>query len=249
MNIMLAIVAVASLAIGQVATGIFVALLVTFNVVMGSRQELKARASVEALAQLQVPHARVRRDGRVEAVESIDLVPGDVVLLEAGDVVPADGRVVVSATLEVQEAALTGESAPVAKDAATLPEGDVALGDRTNIVFQNTQVTRGTASFVVTDTGQATQMGHIADMVDRDQARAVTAAARARRHDQDLRAARVDRGRDHRHRRHRARPGHARRSSCCASRPRSRRSRSACRRSCRRCCRRARSISPSPRRS
>jgi Ca2+-transporting ATPase len=92
-------------------------------------------------------------------------VPGDVVLLEAGDVVPADGRIVSSATLEVQEAALTGESAPVAKDAGALPEGDVALGDRTNMVFQNTQITRGTATFVVTDTGQATQMGHIADMV------------------------------------------------------------------------------------
>ena len=173
MNIMLAIVAVASLAIGQVATGIFVALLVTFNVVMGSRQELKARASVDALAQLQVPHARVRRAGRVEAVESVDLVPGDIVLLEAGDVVPADGRVVVSATLEVQESALTGESAPVAKDATTLPEGDVALGDRTNVVFQNTQVTRGTATFVVTDTGQATQMGRIADMVTATAARAL----------------------------------------------------------------------------
>jgi len=165
MNIMLIIVAVASLAIGQVATGIFVALLVTFNVVMGSRQELKARASVDALAQLQVPHARVRRAGRVEAVESVELVPGDIVLLEAGDVVPADGRILSSATLEVQEAALTGESAPVAKGTATLPEGEIALGDRTNLVFQNTQVTRGTASFVVTATGQATQMGRIADMV------------------------------------------------------------------------------------
>src|SRR6478735_2144527 len=125
MNIMLAIVAVASLAIGQIATGIFVALLVTFNIVMGSRQELKALSSVEALAQLQVPHARVRRAGRVEAIESVDLVPGDIVLLEAGDVVPADGRVLVSATLEVQEAALTGESAPVPKNSATLPEGDI----------------------------------------------------------------------------------------------------------------------------
>jgi len=169
MNIMLVIVAVASLAIGQVATGIFVALLVTFNVVMGSRQELKARASVDALAQLQVPRARVRRGGRVEVVEAVDLVPGDVVLLEAGDVVPADGRVLVSATLEVQEAALTGESAPVAKSAATLPDGDVALGDRTNMVFQNTQVTRGTTEIVVTDTGQATQMGRIADMVNATQ--------------------------------------------------------------------------------
>jgi Ca2+-transporting ATPase len=101
----------------------------------------------------------------VEAVESVELVPGDIVLLEAGDVVPADGRILASATLEVQEAALTGESAPVAKGTATLAEGEVALGDRTNIVFQNTQVTRGTASFVVTATGQATQMGRIADMV------------------------------------------------------------------------------------
>src|SRR3954469_8575627 len=165
MNIMLVIVAIASLAIGQVATGIFVALLVTFNLVMGSRQELKARASVDALAQLQVPHARVRRESRVEQIEAVQLVPGDIVLLEAGEIVPADGRVIVSATLEVQEAALTGESAPVSKDAGTLPAGDVALGARTNMVFQNTQVTRGTTTVVVTATGQATQMGHIADMV------------------------------------------------------------------------------------
>ena len=95
----------------------------------------------------------------------MDLVPGDIVLLEGGDVVPADGRILASATLEVQEAALTGESAPVPKGTAALPEGDVALGDRTNMVFQNTQVTRGTASLVVTATGQATQMGRIADMV------------------------------------------------------------------------------------
>ncbi len=98
MNIMLLIVAVASFVVGQVPTGIFVLGLVTFNVVMGSAQELKARASVEALAQLQVPHARVRRDGAVEEVESTKLVPGDIALLEAGDVVPADGRIVTSAT-------------------------------------------------------------------------------------------------------------------------------------------------------
>ncbi len=165
MNIMLLIVAVASFAIGQIATALVVTGLVTFNVVMGSQQELKARASVEALAQLQVPRARVRRSGRVEEVESTNLVPGDVVLVEAGDVVPADGRIVSSASLEVQEAALTGESAPVAKDRTTLPDGDVALGDRTDMVFQNTQVTRGSATFVVTDTGQTTEMGRIANMV------------------------------------------------------------------------------------
>ena len=165
MNIMLLIVGAASLAIGQVATAVVVLGLVTFNVVMGTNQELKARASVEALAQLQVPRARVRRSGQVEEIDSTKLVPGDVVLLEAGDVVPADGRILSSASLEVQEAALTGESAPVSKDRTTLPEGEVALGDRTNLVFQNTQITRGTTTFVVTATGQATQMGQIADMV------------------------------------------------------------------------------------
>ena len=175
---------------------------------MGTSQELKARASVEALAQLQVPHARVRRSGRVEEVESTELVPGDVVLLEAGDVVPADGRILTSATLEVQEAALTGESAPVAKDRTTLPEGEIALGDRTNLVFQNTQVTRGSATVVVTATGAGDPDGPHRRHGHGDQAHAVAAAARARRHDQDLRPARLVGGRGHRHRRHRARPGH-----------------------------------------
>jgi Ca2+-transporting ATPase len=165
MNIMLLIVVVASFAIVQIATAVVVLGLVVFNVVMGTSQELKARASVKALAQLQVPHARVRRSGQVEQIESTKLVPGDIVLLEAGDIVPADGRIESSATLEVQEAALTGESAPIAKDAGTLPGGEVALGDRTNLVFQNTQVTRGTTAIVVTATGSATEMGKIADMV------------------------------------------------------------------------------------
>jgi Ca2+-transporting ATPase len=165
MNIMLLIVAVASFTIGQIPTGVFVLGLVTFNVVMASAQELKARASVEALAHLQVPHARVRRGAAVEEVESTGLVPGDIVLLEAGDVVPADGRIATSATLELQEAALTGESAPVAKDGTSVLDADTGLGDRTNLVFQNTQVTRGTATVVVTATGSATEMGRIADMV------------------------------------------------------------------------------------
>jgi P-type Ca2+ transporter type 2C len=165
MNIMLLLVCAASFAIVQIATAVVVLALVTFNVVMGSVQELKARASVEALAKLQVPHARVRRSGQVDQIESTTVVPGDIVLLEAGDVVPADGRIVSSATLEVQEAALTGESAPVPKDSGTLPAGEVALGDRTNLVFQNTQVTRGTATFVVTGTGSGTEMGRIAGMV------------------------------------------------------------------------------------
>jgi Ca2+-transporting ATPase len=165
MNIMLVIVTIASLAIGEVSTAVIVALLILLNVVLGSRQELSARASIDALSNLQVPQAKVVRDGEVALVPAVDIVPGDVVQLEAGDLVPADGRILRSATLETQEAALTGESAPVAKDANPLSSADVPLGDRTNMLFQNTDVTRGTTSMVVTATGMQTQMGQIASML------------------------------------------------------------------------------------
>jgi P-type Ca2+ transporter type 2C len=169
MNVMLLIVGVASLLINEVPTALVVIALASFNILMGTRQELKAQASVDALAELQVPHARVRREGHVEEVESTALVPGDVMLLEAGDMVPADGRIISSATLEVQEAALTGESAPVPKDGASVLDEDTTLGDRTNLVFQNTEVTRGSATALVIATGQSTQMGQIADMVNATQ--------------------------------------------------------------------------------
>jgi P-type Ca2+ transporter type 2C len=142
-----------------------VGLLVLLNVVLGARQELKARASVDALAKMQVPEARLVRGGDLVLVPAAEVVPGDIVHLEAGDLVPADGRLLRSATLETQEAALTGESAPVAKDAGVLPPADVALGDRTNMLFQNTSVTRGTATMVVTETGMQTEMGRIATML------------------------------------------------------------------------------------
>ena len=165
MNLMLVAVTAASFVIGEVPTGIIVALLIAFNVILGTRQELTARASVDALAKMQVPQARVLRGGQVVQVPATDIVPGDVVQVEAGDIVPADGRIIRSATLETQEAALTGESAPVAKDAATLPAGDVALGDRVNLLFQNTSVTRGTGAMVLTATGMDTEMGRIATML------------------------------------------------------------------------------------
>ena len=165
MNIMLIAVTVVSFLIAQVSTGVIVGLLILLNVVLGSRQELKARASVDALSNLQVPQAKVVRGGALVLVPAVDVVPGDLVQVEAGDVVPADGRIVRSATLEVQEAALTGESAPVPKDDSVLASDDVPLGDRSNMLFQNTSVTRGTASMVVTDTGMSTQMGRIATML------------------------------------------------------------------------------------
>ena len=165
MNIMLVAVAAVSFAIGEASTGIIIALLVLFNVVLGSRQELKARASVDALSKLQVPQARVSRDGQLVEVPATEVVPGDIVQVEAGDIVSADGRVLRSATLEAQESALTGESAPVAKDPAALGGADVSVGDRTNMLYQNTSVTRGTATMVVTATGMDTEMGRIATML------------------------------------------------------------------------------------
>ncbi len=165
MNIMLIAVTAVSFAIGQVSTGVIVALLILLNVFLGARQELKARESVTALSNLQVPQAKVVRDGTLALVPAVDVVPGDVVQVEAGDIVPADGRIVRSATLETQEAALTGESAPIPKDAGALADGEVALGDRSNMLFQNTAVTRGTAAMVVTATGMSTQMGQIATML------------------------------------------------------------------------------------
>ena len=165
MNLMLVAVAIVSVFIGEFAVAIVVALLVVLNVVLGTQQEMKARASVDALAKLQIPRAKVIRGGSLLEVDATDIVPGDIVQLESGDLVPADGRLVHSSNLETQEAALTGESAPVVKEAATMDaagSGEVALGDRANMLFQNTTITRGTARLLVTETGMDTQMGRIA---------------------------------------------------------------------------------------
>jgi len=165
MNIMLVAVAVVSLVIGEVPTALVVAVLVVLNVVLGARQELKARASVDALSKMQVPQTRVVRGGGIVQIPAVEVVPGDLVQVEAGDIVPADGRIIRSATLETQEAALTGESAPIPKQTEVLPGEDIGVGDRSNMLFQNTSVTRGTGAIVVTATGMETQMGQIATML------------------------------------------------------------------------------------
>ncbi|MGX1696187.1 cation-translocating P-type ATPase [Microbacterium keratanolyticum] len=165
MNIMLIAVTVVSCFINQIPVAVMVGLLVVVNVVMGARQEMSARAAVDALSDLQIPHARVVRDGSTQEIPASELVPGDIVLLEAGDLVPADARILRAARLEAQEAALTGESAPVDKGVDAVADTDATLGDRSSMVFQNTQITRGTATVVVTDTGAATQMGRIAELL------------------------------------------------------------------------------------
>ncbi len=149
---------------GQVPTGIVLILLTVFNAFMGVNQEGKAEASVAALQKMMVVQAKVRRGGEVVQVPMEDLVPGDIVNIEAGDLVPADGRIIRAATLEIDESALTGESAPVPKQVEVVGEG-AGLGDRVDMAFMNTQVTRGAASFVVTSTGMATEVGHISQML------------------------------------------------------------------------------------
>jgi Ca2+-transporting ATPase len=165
MNIMLVVVAVASVIIGQGSTAVIVGLLVLLNVVLGTRQELAARASVDALAQMQVPEARVVRDGSLIAIPAVEVVPGDLLAVESGDIVAADGRLIRSANLETQEAALTGESAPIGKDPGVVEGDATAIGDRTDMVFQNTSVTRGTGNAIVTTTGMGTEVGKIAGLL------------------------------------------------------------------------------------
>ena len=111
------------------------------------------------------PRLESSATAQIRLIAATDIVPGDVIAVESGDIVPADGRVLTSATLETQEAALTGESAPIPKDARVLESSDVGLGDQTNMLFQNTSVTRGTGAMVVTATGMQTQMGQIATML------------------------------------------------------------------------------------
>jgi Ca2+-transporting ATPase len=137
---------------------------VALNAVMGYMQEARAESAVAALRQMAAAHARVVREGEQHDVAGSDLVPGDVILIEEGDTVPADARVVQSTALKVAEAALTGESLPVSKDAAPIAN-DVALGDRANMVFSGTAVTYGRGRGVVTATGMQTEMGRIAGML------------------------------------------------------------------------------------
>jgi len=149
----------------ELGTGLVLLFLTVFNAVLGLQQEGKAAAAVAALQKMMIVKARVRRDGTLFELAAEELVPGDVVAIEAGDLVPADGRLLKAATLEVAESALTGESTPVGKSVDTLESVDTVLGDRTDMVYMNTSVTRGAGEFVVTSTGMATEVGHISGML------------------------------------------------------------------------------------
>ncbi len=149
----------------QLATGILLILLTVFNAALGLNQEGKAEASVAALEKMLIVKARVTRGGRLAEIDSGDLVPGDVVSLEAGDLVPADGRLIQAASLEIDESALTGESTPVPKAVEAVAEVETPLGDRTDMAYMNTSVTRGTGRLLVTTTGMGTEVGRISGML------------------------------------------------------------------------------------
>ena len=138
---------------------------VVLNAAFGVYQEGQAEAAIEALKNMSSPMARVRRDGNVVEIDSRELVPGDIVLLEAGDVVPADMRLLEAASLKIEEAALTGESVPVEKDITETVEAEAGIGDRVNMGYQNSNVTYGRGTGVVTNTGMYTEVGKIADML------------------------------------------------------------------------------------
>ena len=167
MQIILLVAGLASIIfVRDIGTGLLLILLTIFNALMGLHQEAKAEASLEALQKMMKITTRARRNGDVVEIDAEEVVPGDILLFEAGDVVAADGRLTVAASLEIEESALTGESTPVPKTTDPVPGEDVALGDRVNMAYMNSAVTRGRGEMIVTSTGMETEVGHIADMLN-----------------------------------------------------------------------------------
>ena len=165
MVVILIVAAGASAVVGDFKDAIAILTIVILNALLGFSQEYRAEKAMAALKRMSTPLVRVRRDGQVREIPSRDLVPGDVVLLEAGNVVPADLRLIESANLRVQEAALTGESEPVEKDTLVLEGKEATIGDRRNMAFMGTVVTYGRGAGLVAETGMNTEIGAIAAMI------------------------------------------------------------------------------------
>ena len=165
MVIVLMVAAAISAVLGEGKDAAVILVIVVLNAILGFTQEYRAEQAMGALKKLSNPVVKVRRNGLLQKLPSDQLVPGDIILLEAGDSIPADARLVEAANLRVQEAALTGESTPVDKDLIGAFAADAALGDRHNMVFMGTAVTLGRGAGVVVETGMRSQLGHIAHMI------------------------------------------------------------------------------------
>ena len=165
MVLILLVAAVISIVLGEGKDATVILIIVVLNAILGFTQEYRAEKAMAALKKLSNPVVKVRRDGLLQKLPSDQLVPGDIIVLEAGDSIPGDARLVEAANLRVQEAALTGESTPVDKDIIGTFAPDAALGDRHNMVFMGTAVTLGRGAAVIVETGMRTQLGHIAHMI------------------------------------------------------------------------------------
>lgn len=165
MIVMLIIAAMVSAAMGEYADAAVIFVIVVLNALLGLIQEYRAEKAMAALKKMSVPTVKVRRNGGVQEISSRDLVPGDILILEAGNLVPADCRLLETTNLRVQEAALTGESEPVEKNAHPLMSEAVALGDRRNMAYMGTIVTYGRGLALITDTGMRTELGGIATLI------------------------------------------------------------------------------------
>jgi Ca2+-transporting ATPase len=163
--LILVVAAVISLFLGDYEDAIVILLIVVLNAALGFQQEYKAEQSMAALKQMAVPTVRVRRDGQVAEISSRDIVPGDVVLVETGNFIPADGRLLLSVNMRMDESALTGESVSVDKHAELVFDDEKSLGDRRNMVYMGTIVTYGRGEFLATETGMDTELGHIASLI------------------------------------------------------------------------------------
>lgn len=164
-DLMILILIVAAFA-GELSDTIIILLVVVLNAAFGVFQETKAENAIDALQKMSTPTTRVRRDGQIAQLSSKELVVGDVILLEAGDIIPADVRFLKTQNVKVEEAALTGESVAVTKDEAVIDAESAALGDQHNMGFMNTSMTAGTAEAVVVATGKDTEVGKIAQMLN-----------------------------------------------------------------------------------
>ncbi len=153
--------------VGNLKDAAVIVAVIVINSVLGFVQEFRAESSLESLRKMLAPTCVVRRDGHLAEILAADLVPGDMVMLEAGSQVPADGRLLVAEQLEVDESALTGESLPTAKRTDPVPAAEAPVGDQRCMVFMNTLVTRGRGELVVTATGARTEMGVLAELINR----------------------------------------------------------------------------------
>ncbi|MDE2819351.1 MAG: cation-translocating P-type ATPase [Chloroflexota bacterium] len=165
MVVILIVAAAISAILGEATDVIVILAIVALNAMLGIYQEYQAEQALAALSRLQVPRVRVRRAGQVREISAEELVPGDIVLIAEGDRIPADGRLIETINLEIEEAALTGESLPVSKDTAPIASDKLALGDRSNMAFMGTAVNFGRGEMVVTTTGLRTEIGNIAAML------------------------------------------------------------------------------------